>query len=129
MIAVPLADDRLRFLLAGGWNTVFGFVVFSALHALLHEHLAPWAIILASYAIALPQSFAVQKHLVFRSDGSARRQWRRFAAASTLIFAANLVLVPLVIATTGWHAVAVQAGFVAATTLASYLAHRHYSFA
>lgn len=65
-----LADERLRYVLGGGWNSVFGWAVFAALWQALGEHLSLWTLSIAAHAIATTQAFVVQRRLVFRSTGS-----------------------------------------------------------
>jgi putative flippase GtrA len=122
-------DERLRFLMAGAWNTAFGYAAFVLVHQTASPWLNAWIQIAFAYALALPQSFAVQKYVVFRRRGHRRQQWRRFAIANTMIFVANLILVPWLVDVTGWPALAVQAGYVVASAVVSYFVHRNFSFA
>jgi putative flippase GtrA len=129
IVAASWRDERFRFLLAGAWNTLFGLLVFALVDAVAGVALGALGTLLVAYAIALPQAFLVQKRVVFRRAGDAAAQWRRFALANSAVFALNLALVPPWVAASGWPPLAVQAGFVTLATLASYLLHRHWSFA
>lgn len=127
-LRAPPGDVRIRFLFAGGWNTLFGYACFVLVHSLAGQALGPFATLVAAYAMALPMAFLTHKHLVFRRQGDTWTQWRRFALSNACIFAANLALVPAVLALTAWPVLLVQAGFIVLSTLASYLAHSRYSF-
>lgn len=121
---------ELRFLAAGAWNTLFGYLVFVAMYALLGERLGTTALLCASYAISLVQAFAVQRWLVFRATGDRLLpQFLRFLASNSLVFVANLVFLPLAIAGTRFSPLLLQAVFVIVSTLASYVLHKHFSFA
>ncbi|WP_074862401.1 GtrA family protein [Lysobacter enzymogenes] len=114
----------------GAWNTVFGYLAFVATHLLFGHLWHPTVTVVVAYCLALPQSFLTQRLLVFRSvQGDWRRQFLRFLASNSTIFAANLILLPLFLAFTHTSPLLGQALFIAASTIASYLVHKHYSFA
>jgi putative flippase GtrA len=121
---------ELRFLAAGAWNTLFGYLVFVAMYAMLGDRLGTTALLCASYAISLVQAFAVQRQLVFRATGDRLLpQFLRFLASNSLVFLANLLFLPLAIAGTTFSPLLLQAVFVVMSTLASYVLHKHFSFA
>lgn len=122
-------SEKLRFLLVGAWNTVFGYVAFAVIHLLFGEAIGTFFTLVASYAISLPHAFVTQRFFVFSASGPFVPQFLRFTLANSSIFVSNIVLVPIVVA--GAHAdpLIVQAVFIALSTVASYLAHKHFSFA
>ncbi|UJB20131.1 MULTISPECIES: GtrA family protein [Lysobacter] len=123
-------SDKRRFLIVGAWNTVFGYLAFAATHLLSGEAWHPTATVVVAYCIALPQSFLTQRLLVFqRTQDDWRKQFLRFLGSNSAIFAANLILLPLFVAATRTSPLFGQALFVAGSTVASYLVHKHYSFA
>ncbi|SDW23589.1 Putative flippase GtrA (transmembrane translocase of bactoprenol-linked glucose) [Lysobacter enzymogenes] len=123
-------SEKHRFLAVGAWNTVFGYLAFVATHLLFGHLWHPTVTVVVAYCLALPQSFLTQRLLVFRSvQGDWRRQFLRFLASNSTIFAANLILLPLFLAFTHTSPLLGQALFIAASTIASYLVHKHYSFA
>lgn len=124
-----LHDERARFLLVGAWNTVVGYLLFAAAHILFGQRIGPaWTVLLA-YAFSLPHAYATQRWLVFRSRGNVRREFARFGVTNTLLLGANLASYPLALRLTGANPLIVQACLVVALTVASYLAHKFYSFA
>ena len=122
-------DERIRFLAIGAWNTLAGYLIFVVIHLLAGAWLGPALTLVVSYCFALPQSFLTQRLLVFRTRGRWIRQFFRFTAANSIIFFANLMLLPLAVSVTQLDAAIVQAALVAFFTVASYLAHKHFSFA
>lgn len=120
--------QQLRFVLAGVWNTAFGYLAFLIAYAAIGGGLGSVPALLVGYAIALPQSYTVQRYLVFRSRSAWRGQFLRFATANTVVFVANLLLLPVVIALSQADPRIIQAFFVGFSTIASYLAHKHFSF-
>jgi putative flippase GtrA len=123
-----LGDTRLRYLAVGAGNTVFGYLCFVAVHQLAGARLGTLATLVLAYAIALPVTFLAHRNLVFRHNGALAGQVVRFTLANTSIFAANLLVVPLLVDRLGWAPLRVQFGFVAAATVISYLVHKHWSF-
>ena len=123
-------SEKHRFLVVGAWNTVFGYLAFVATHLLFGQAWHPTLTVVVAYCVALPQSFLTQRLLVFQgADGDWRRQFLRFLASNSAIFAANLILLPLFVAVTHTSPLFGQAVFIVGSTIASYLAHKHYSFA
>ncbi|QWP78549.1 GtrA family protein [Lysobacter sp. K5869] len=122
-------SEKQRFLIVGAWNTLFGYAAFVAVHLLSGGTWHPTATVVAAYCIALPQSFLTQRLLVFRrADGDWRGQFLRFLGGNSAIFVANLILLPLFVTATRIGPLLGQALFVAGSTVASYLVHKHYSF-
>ena len=120
--------QQLRFLLAGAWNTVFGYFAFLLAYQLLGGSYASVPALILGYAFALPQSYVVQRFLVFRSRSAWRAQFTRFALANTAIFVANLAMLPMAIKLFDTDPRIAQAVFVVLSTIISYLAHKHFSF-
>ncbi|WP_408952606.1 GtrA family protein [Lysobacter sp. Hz 25] len=123
-------SEKRRFLIVGAWNTLFGYLAFVAVHLLFGRAWHPTATVVAAYCLALPQSFLTQRLLVFqRAQHDWRRQFLRFLGSNSAIFAANLILLPLFVAMTDTSPLLGQALFIVGSTVASYLVHKHYSFA
>lgn len=123
-------SEKHRFLAVGAWNTAFGYLAFVVTHLIFGHAWHPTLTVVAAYCLALPQSFLTQRVLVFRdAQGDWRRQFLRFLAGNSAIFAANLILLPLFVAITHTSPLLGQALFVIGSTIASYLVHKHYSFA
>jgi len=123
-----IARTEFRFLVAGAWNTLFGYLAFLAVYSISGEEARIWIVLSISYAISLVQAFLVQRFLVFRSTGVLRQEFARFALASLAIFLANLAALPIALRLTEISAPILQGCFVIVSTIASYLAHKHYSF-
>lgn len=123
-----LANERIRFLAVGAWNTLAGYLIFVLSHGVIGERAGPLVTLIVSYLFAIPHSFVTQRFLVFRSKGAWGPQFLRFVLANSSIFGANLILLPLAVALTSTDARIVQATLVVLLTVASYLAHKHFSF-
>lgn len=60
----------LRFLLVGGYNTVFGYIIFSALYYVLKNDIHYSVILFISYFIGILNNFIVFKIFVFNTKGN-----------------------------------------------------------
>jgi putative flippase GtrA len=141
----PLEDERFRYLLVGGWNTVFGYGLFLLLLALLTDPLRalgsspawPLQWIARDYYVvvgwigwvfAVPQSTLTMKYLVFRSPGHAVPQ----IGKAYLVYVPTQVIGSVLL----WLTVSVfgltpQIGALATlviTTVASYIGHKYFTF-
>jgi putative flippase GtrA len=123
-----LRSEKIRFLIVGGWNTAVGYAIFIGMHLLLGQRLPPEATITLAYCLALPHSYFTQRLLVFRPTAGSMTQFGRFCLSNTSIFLANLVLMPLSVRAFGWEPVLAQGGFLVASTLATFVLHKYYSF-
>jgi len=128
-LTTALRDQRIRFRIVGAWNTLAGYLIFVGIHILIGSKFGNAAVVVVAYALALPLSFLMQKLFVFQSDGAWLKQFGRFVAANSLVFVANLLFLPLFVKITGVDVLVSQALFVLASTVISYLAHKHFSFA
>jgi putative flippase GtrA len=122
-------DERIRFMAVGAWNTIVGYLFFILMHCLAGERIGPnWTLVL-SYCLALPHSFITQRLLVFGNTGPWLRQFPKFITANSVIFVSNLILLSLASTYLMANIALVQGVLVAFLTVASYLAHKHFSFA
>ena len=122
------SDERIRFLLVGGFNTCMGYAVFASTYWLFRGVLSlPWILVL-SYLMAVPISYATQRQLVFRSGAPVRLEAIRFAGVNTLVFLANLLFLPVVQRSSGLDPLLVQATFLVVTAIVSYCVHKWFTF-
>ena len=129
LVARWTADQRLRFLVAGGWNTLFGYLTFVALYALLHDRLHYLLIGVLSHAIAVVNAFVAHRFFVFRSRGSWRGEFLRFNVAQFSVLGAGLVALWLLVDVGGLRPFVAQAIVTMGAVCVSYVAHRRFSFA
>lgn len=119
--------DQLRYLLVGGWNTGFAYVVFTGL-VLAFPDLHYMVVLLLTHAIGTVNAFLTYRYLVFRVRGNFLVDLGRFVLVYIGAFAFNLVALPLLVEGAGLHVIFVQGLIVAVTVVSSYLGHKHFSF-
>ncbi|PPF57056.1 GtrA family protein [Clavibacter michiganensis] len=134
-IRALLRDERVAFLLVGGFNTVFAFLLFAGLAATAGRALDAAGLpvlgslvpLAGSYAVAVLVAFALYRRLVFRVRGHVLRDLARFVSVYAVSITLNAVSLPLLVAT-GLPRLVAQASIVVAITLISYVGHRWFSF-
>lgn len=123
-----LKSEKLRFLAVGAVNTVIGYACFLLTFALMDPWAGPVAVLIAAYLVALPIAFFNQRVFVFRSRASWLREFGRFLLANSAIFAINVVALPVCVGFFHGDPRVVQGVFVIVSTVASYFAHKYFSF-
>lgn len=93
-LARALDRPAVRFVIAGGANTVLGFVLFRGFfHAFGDRPAMAWVAQSASYVVCVSISYAINHAWTFRSGGAHGRQLPRFLAAhgASLVLSSTLI--------------------------------------
>ena len=120
--------ERLQYLGIGAWNTLFGYCVWALLQYVLHDYLNYLVILTLSYPIAIANAYFCYRFIVFRSHTPILEEIPRFSTVYVLTLAANLVVLPPLLHVLPLSVYVVQAIFTTLVVIASYLAHRNFSF-
>ena len=123
-----LRREQLLYLIVGGWNTLFGYLVWATLQYLLGGYLNYLVIVVISWPIAVLNAYLGYRYIVFRSRGPIVRELPRFSMVYVATLVANLVLLPVALAVLPFNIYVIQALFTAGVVVGSYLAHKYYSF-
>lgn len=137
--------EPLKFLLVGGWNTAFSYALFAVMLWALGPLLQPlaassnsvlrwtgeqWYLVIqwASWVLAVPQSTATFKLLVFHSKG----HWGAEIARSYFVYLPLQGLSSLslwfFVSVVGLHPLVGQLLTVAIAAVASYFGHKYFTF-
>jgi putative flippase GtrA len=120
--------EQVLFLVIGGWNTVFGYLVFAGLYWALNDSLPVTVVLVFSWVIAVANAYVCYRYLVFRSRGRMHREIPRFFLVYGVTLVANIIVLPLALRTLSLNAYVVQGLFTLAVVLVSYFGHRWFSF-
>jgi putative flippase GtrA len=120
--------EQLLYLVVGGWNTVFGYASWALLQFLLGDRLHYLLILLISWPIAVLNAYLGYRFVVFRSRGPILKELPRFSGVYVVTLLTNLILLPIALAALPLNIYVVQGMFMAGVIVASYLAHKYYSF-
>jgi putative flippase GtrA len=74
---MEINNDKSRYLLAGAWNTVFGYGVGVGLYTFFSPRLNTVLIAILANLIAISMSFMTYKLFVFRTRGNWMREYLR----------------------------------------------------
>lgn len=125
-----VGDERVRFLVVGGFNTVFGFLLFTGIELLFGRWIGYIVTLLISYVIAIIVAFILHRHVTYRVTGTGNVivDFLRFASVYLVAIAINLVALPLLVELAHFPPILAQALITIVTTLVSYFGHKLFSF-
>lgn len=122
-------ETKLRFLVAGGLNTLFGLAIFPALLWLMTPLRWHYLVILTLCQIlAVAFAYTTNKLLVFRTRGNHVREFVKFASFYVVNFAVNLAALPILVEVVHIPPAIAQTLFVLVVVLTSYFWHSRITF-
>ncbi len=120
-------SQRVRFLVIGGFNTVFGYLVFLVLLLLIGED--RYVLIgLISHLLSATISFGLNRTFVFGSRSLISADYFRFQLVYAVTLAFYLALLALLVEVLRWPVLLSQAICLPFIAIASYLGHKNFSF-
>jgi putative flippase GtrA len=122
------AHRVLRFLITGGWNTLFGILVYAGLYELLHDKVHYLLLLIPSNILAITNAYIGYKLFVFKTKGNIIREYLRFYVVYGVSIGMSFVIMFCLVDGLGLHPVISQIACVAITTVCSYFGHRQFSF-
>lgn len=130
-----IRDQRVAFLLVGGFNTGIGFLLFVAfdltvgrlVDGLAGRVVGSLATLGCAHVVAVLVAFVMYRTFVFRVRGHVWRDLLRFQAVYLLSTGINAVVLPIFVHL-GFNRILVQLAFLAVSVCISYFGHKHFSF-
>ena len=127
---------KVKFVLVGIWNTIFGYITFILLDMLFESifesrQLAYMLAMIIARPIAITNAFIFHKYVTFKSDVKGLGViWEYFRFFLTYLgtFALALVLLPFLVEVIGFHPRIGAAVIVIMTAIVSYFGHSRFSF-
>ncbi len=119
----------LRFLLVGGFNTLFGIGLYAALYALtrpIHMHYL-WVAAIGNL-IAVTVAYVLYKIFVFRTRGGWLREYVKFWASYAVIIGAQFAGLALCVSVLHIQPVVANVIVVSASVLVSWVVHNYFTF-
>lgn len=131
--------EKLRFLLVGGFNTVFAYGILSLLvycfeniNTSLEWNIAPAIIaniaLVIQYIITINVSFITMKYYVFRSRGNWLSEWFKAWSVYIFIYLINAPTLTLLMVVFSLSAYPAQAIYLTFSTIITFILHKYYSF-
>jgi putative flippase GtrA len=118
----------VRFLLVGGFNTVFGYACFVGLQQTLGTRTHYLVVLLIAHVISVLVAFVLYRVMVFQVTGRILGDFWRFWSVYLVALAINVVALPLLVELGGLPVVAAQGLVLIGTVGLSFLAHGRFSF-
>ena len=127
-----LADQhqtKIRFLIAGAFNTTIGLALFPALYFLAAPMKLHYLVILTiSQVLCISFAFLTSKFLVFRTSGNYLRETGKFLTFHLTYFLVNLAALPALVEFLGMNPVLAQTLFAVLVIVTSYFWHSRITF-
>ena len=118
----------IRYLIAGGYNTVFGFAVFTGLFILLESDLHYLGIAIITQIISITNSYIVYRVFVFKSRGKIINEYFRIYIVYGISFILGIALLTLLVELAGLHPILAQFFVIIITVIVSYIGNRRFTF-
>jgi putative flippase GtrA len=121
---------KLRFLLAGAFNTLLGLSLYPLLYVLIEPQGRHYlSLLVVSQTLCIGVAFLTNKHLVFQSSGNGLHELGKFLGFHLAYFVVNLLVLPLLVEGLGMNPMLAQTGFAICVIVTSYLWHSRITFA
>lgn len=121
-------NQKLRYLVVGGWNTFFGYFMMILLFNLLHSKIHVVIIATISSIISITMSYLTYKKFVFKTSGNWLREWLRcFFVYSTASFF-SIIMLWVLVDIVGLNIYIAQLSVMLIVVLASYISHKNFTF-
>jgi putative flippase GtrA len=123
-------DERVRFVVVGGFNTVFGYLLFVLFEITTGPYLGYFFSLYASFAIASIVAFLLHRRHTFKVHGTGNIfvDFVRFISVYIVALTLNSIALPLLVEGAGMSPLVAQGIIVIITTVTSYFGHKYFSF-
>jgi putative flippase GtrA len=121
-------NEKIRFLIVGGWNTLVGWGIFFLLYAIFRSRLNYLVIACISHFVAVTNAFLCHRLLVFRSDSPWFFAYLRFNVTQLLALGWGLAVLTLLVQVAKLSPPVAQCIVLATGLVLTYILHRRFSF-
>ena len=119
---------KIRYLLAGSWNTLFGYLVGVGLYQILHAYTQTLYIALFANTICISMSFLTYKLFVFRTRGSWLKEYLKSCTVYSGAALVSSLLLWLFVDLLSISIYVAQALVIISTIVVSYTGHSRFTF-
>jgi putative flippase GtrA len=121
--------EQILYLVIGGWNTLFGYLIWAILQYLLHDYLFYLVILVIAWFPSVVNAYFGYRWFVFRTKGPIWRELPRFSLVYVGTLVTGLIALPILLHVLPFTIYVTQALFTAVMVVVSYLSHKYFSFA
>ncbi|MHC5795228.1 GtrA family protein [Lacisediminihabitans sp. FW035] len=125
-----LRDERVRFLVVGGFNTVVGYGIFVLVQLTVGRHTSYLLSLYVATFLGTMVAFLSHRRFTFRIAGRRNIvvEFFKFASVNIVSLVINTIALPLLVELGGLNPLLAQALIVIVTTVVSYIGHKFFSF-
>ena len=126
---IRVHEKKIRFLIAGGVNTLVGLSVYPALFVFLNPFgFGYMKVLLVSQVISITFSFITNKFFVFRTKGEVTKEYIKFFMFYGFYLTLNLIFLPIFVDVLYLTPIVAQTIFSMAVIVTSYFWHNLVTF-
>lgn len=123
-----IKNEKIRYLLVGGFNTAFGLLVFYCVQFLFGNYITYIGSLLSTHLIVSTLGFVLYRKYVFKVSGNLVVDFLRFQSVYSVSLIANLLILPLLVSGLHWNVYLAQTVTVGVVTVVSFIGHKIFSF-
>ena len=118
----------IRYLMVGGWNTLFGVGLYIIAYTLLQKHVHYLVLSIPCNIIAITNAYICYKLFVFRTRGNWLREYLRFYVVYGVAMIVGMALLALFVEVFHLHPAWASIVITAITVVFSFFGHKRISF-
>ena len=127
-ITDKLQVSHLRYLCAGVWNTVFGYLVGILIFKVFENSLSIIFICILANILSISMSFATYKIFVFQTDGNWIQEYFRSYLVYGGMAIFSIIFLEILVGQLHFSIWLAQALIIIVGVLISYLGHKNFTF-
>jgi putative flippase GtrA len=121
-------NQKIRYLIIGGYNTAFGYGCFALLWWIFDTKLHYIILLTISHILSVINAYLGYRLLVFKTKGKWLKEFIKFNLVYLGSFAINLLALPILIENFKLHPLFAQALIIGTTVITSYVLHNKVTF-
>lgn len=123
-----LSNQKARYLITGGYNTVFGYLLFILIFYYFSSTVSHYFLLGICHLLGTIHNFFSYSTFVFKPKTNAFKNYFKFNLVYLVIFLLNLVMFTLLTKVMNWNLYFSQALIVALIAVVGYILNKNYSF-
>ena len=123
-----LSNQKIKYLLVGCYNTIFGYLIFVILFYYFSLTINYSLLLAACHIIGVTNNFFLYRVLVFNVKDKILRNYIRFHLVYFYIYIVNLIFFTILVNLMYWNIYLSQGLIIIVTTIMSYSLNKNYSF-
>jgi putative flippase GtrA len=121
-------QEKISYLLVGGWNMVFGYFIFVLLYYLLATRVHYVILLALSNVLSITNAYIGYKVFVFKTKGNYWLEYSRFYIIYGSALLLNFIFLPLCVEYLMISPPVAQGGLMFISVIFSYYGHKKMSF-